>query len=88
MGSTQLTTRATRAAFSARASALFCFSAAAAASVAAAALACSAAVTRAVASATAPTPTGGFKAKLLHYNEGGDAGNRGEKIHELVKKML
>ena len=34
------------------------------------------------------SPTGGFKAKLLHYNEGGDAGYRGEKIHELVKKML
>ncbi|KAH8052084.1 hypothetical protein JL721_10963 [Aureococcus anophagefferens] len=32
------------------------------------------------------SPTGGFKAKLLHYNEGGDAA--GEKIHELVKKML
>lgn len=34
------------------------------------------------------SPTGGFKAKLLHYSEGGDAGFRGEKIHELVKKML
>lgn len=34
------------------------------------------------------SPTGGFKQKLLHYNEGGDAGLRGEKIHELVKKML
>ena len=34
------------------------------------------------------SPTGGFKAKLLHYNEGGDAGYRGEKIHALVKKML
>ncbi|KAH8044513.1 hypothetical protein JL720_17064 [Aureococcus anophagefferens] len=32
------------------------------------------------------SPTGGFKAKLLHYNEGGDA--TGRKIHELVKKML
>ncbi|CAH0368627.1 unnamed protein product [Pelagomonas calceolata] len=34
------------------------------------------------------SPTGGFKMKLLHYNEGGDAGDRGEKIHELVKKMI
>ncbi|KAJ8598284.1 hypothetical protein CTAYLR_006014 [Chrysophaeum taylorii] len=34
------------------------------------------------------SPTGGFKQKLLHYNEGGDAGLRGEKIHELIKKML
>mmetsp|Transcript_1182 Transcript_1182/g.3529 ORF Transcript_1182/g.3529 Transcript_1182/m.3529 type:complete len:239 (-) Transcript_1182:34-750(-) len=34
------------------------------------------------------SPTGGLKQKLLHYNEGGDAGYRGEKIHELVKKML
>lgn len=34
------------------------------------------------------SPTGGFKQKLLHYNEGGDAGLRGEKIHHLIKKML
>ncbi|KAJ1460491.1 ribosomal protein L30, ferredoxin-like fold domain-containing protein [Pelagophyceae sp. CCMP2097] len=34
------------------------------------------------------SPTGGFKAKLLHYNEGGDAGLRGEKIHVLIKQML
>lgn len=34
------------------------------------------------------SPTGGFKQKLLHYNEGGDAGLRGERIHELIKKML
>lgn len=34
------------------------------------------------------SPTGGFKKKLLHYNEGGDAGLRGERIHELVKKMI
>eukprot|EP00635_Sarcinochrysidales_sp_CCMP3193_P005819 CAMPEP_0118889692 /NCGR_PEP_ID=MMETSP1166-20130328/495_1 /TAXON_ID=1104430 /ORGANISM="Chrysoreinhardia sp, Strain CCMP3193" /LENGTH=239 /DNA_ID=CAMNT_0006828285 /DNA_START=67 /DNA_END=786 /DNA_ORIENTATION=+ len=33
-------------------------------------------------------PTGGFKAKLLHYNEGGDAGLRAEKIHGLIKKMI
>jgi large subunit ribosomal protein L7e len=34
------------------------------------------------------SPTGGFRKKLLHYNEGGDAGLRGEKIHELVKRMI
>ena len=34
------------------------------------------------------SPVGGFKKKLVHFNEGGDAGNRGEKIHALVKKMI
>jgi len=34
------------------------------------------------------SPTGGFKAKLLHFNEGGDAGFRGEKIHQLIKAMI
>jgi len=34
------------------------------------------------------SPTGGFKAKLLHYNEGGDAGLRAEKIHALIKQMI
>lgn len=34
------------------------------------------------------SPTGGFRKKLLHYNEGGDAGLRGEKIHELIKRMI
>ena len=34
------------------------------------------------------SPTGGFKSKLNHFNEGGDAGNRQEKINGLVKKML
>lgn len=34
------------------------------------------------------SPTGGFKMKLLHYNEGGDAGLRAEKIHQLIKKMI
>mmetsp|Transcript_19664 Transcript_19664/g.24247 ORF Transcript_19664/g.24247 Transcript_19664/m.24247 type:complete len:240 (-) Transcript_19664:727-1446(-) len=35
-------------------------------------------------------PLGGFskKTKLLHYLEGGEAGNRGEEINKLVKKML
>jgi len=34
------------------------------------------------------SPTGGFKAKLLHFNEGGDAGYRAEKIHALIKQMI
>ncbi|CAM9231063.1 unnamed protein product [Chrysoparadoxa australica] len=33
-------------------------------------------------------PTGGFRQKLLHFNEGGDAGQRGEKINALVRKMI
>ena len=33
-------------------------------------------------------PTGGFKKKLLHYNEGGEAGNRGVEINKMVRKML
>jgi large subunit ribosomal protein L7e len=31
---------------------------------------------------------GGFRQKLLHFNEGGDAGQRGEKINGLIKKMI
>lgn len=34
------------------------------------------------------SPNGGFSKKLLHYNEGGEAGNREDKINALVKKML
>ena len=36
------------------------------------------------------SPLGGFsrKTKLLHFLEGGEAGNRGEEINKLVKKML
>mmetsp|Transcript_61 Transcript_61/g.69 ORF Transcript_61/g.69 Transcript_61/m.69 type:complete len:240 (-) Transcript_61:195-914(-) len=34
------------------------------------------------------SPNGGFKRKLLHFNEGGDAGNRGEKINALIKRMI
>lgn len=34
------------------------------------------------------SPVGGFKNKLIHFNEGGDAGNRGELIHRLIKKMI
>ena len=34
------------------------------------------------------SPLGGFKKKLLHFNEGGDAGNRGEKINALIKRMI
>ena len=33
-------------------------------------------------------PNGGFRQKLLHFNEGGDAGQRGAKINALVKRML
>lgn len=33
-------------------------------------------------------PNGGFRQKLLHFNEGGDAGQRGIKINALVKRML
>jgi len=34
------------------------------------------------------SPTGGYKKKLLHYNEGGDAGNRGEDINQMIRKMI
>lgn len=34
------------------------------------------------------SPNGGFKRKLLHFNEGGDAGNRGEEINALIKRMI
>lgn len=34
------------------------------------------------------SPNGGFKKKLLHFNEGGDCGNRGEKIVQLVARMV
>lgn len=36
------------------------------------------------------SPLGGFsrKTKLLHYLEGGEAGNRAEEINKLVKKMI
>lgn len=34
------------------------------------------------------SPNGGFSKKLLHYNEGGEAGNREGKINALVQKML
>jgi large subunit ribosomal protein L7e len=36
------------------------------------------------------SPLGGFskKTKLLHFLEGGEAGNRGEEINKLVKKMI
>lgn len=33
-------------------------------------------------------PTGAFDNKLIHFNEGGDAGNRGEHINEMIRKML
>merc|ERR1719230_583776 len=31
------------------------------------------------------SPKGGFGRKLLHFNEGGEAGDRGEKINKLIK---
>jgi len=34
------------------------------------------------------SPVGGFRKKLLHFNEGGDAGLRGDKINGLIKAML
>eukprot|EP00924_Labyrinthula_sp_SR-Ha-C_P008875 augustus_masked-scaffold_2-processed-gene-5.57-mRNA-1 protein AED:0.08 eAED:0.08 QI:0/-1/0/1/-1/1/1/0/251 len=34
------------------------------------------------------TPKGGYKKKLLHFNEGGDAGNRGEEINKFVQRMI
>lgn len=34
------------------------------------------------------SPTGGYKKKLLHFNEGGDAGNRGEAINQIIRKMI
>ena len=33
-------------------------------------------------------PLGGFKKKVLHVSEGGEYGNREDKINELVQKML
>jgi 60S ribosomal protein uL30 len=33
-------------------------------------------------------PTGGFRQKLLHFNEGGDAGQRGDEINKLIRRML
>eukprot|EP01122_Echinamoeba_exundans_P014909 TRINITY_DN6873_c1_g1_i1.p1 TRINITY_DN6873_c1_g1~~TRINITY_DN6873_c1_g1_i1.p1 ORF type:complete len:260 (-),score=94.78 TRINITY_DN6873_c1_g1_i1:130-864(-) len=33
------------------------------------------------------SPAGGFRKKLIGFNEGGDAGNREEKINELVRRM-
>ena len=34
------------------------------------------------------SPKGGFARKLIHFNEGGSAGNRGKKIDALIKRML
>lgn len=33
-------------------------------------------------------PNKGFKNKLTHYNEGGDAGNRGPSINAIVQRMI
>ena len=37
---------------------------------------------------TNPTANNGLKRKLYHYNQGGAAGNRGDKINALVSKMV
>lgn len=34
------------------------------------------------------SPNGGFKEKLLHFNEGGDHGQRGDEINKLITKMI
>lgn len=34
------------------------------------------------------SPLGGFSKKLLHFNEGGEAGNRESHINKLVQRML
>ena len=34
------------------------------------------------------SPRGGYKKKLTHFNEGGDAGNRMEKINAMIQRML
>jgi large subunit ribosomal protein L7e len=34
------------------------------------------------------SPNGGYTQKLLHYAEGGDAGNRGEQINHFIKQIL
>lgn len=34
------------------------------------------------------SPNGGYTKKLLHYAEGGDAGNRGEQINHFIKQIL
>lgn len=34
------------------------------------------------------SPNGGYEHKLLHFNEGGQAGQRGENINAFIRKML
>jgi 60S ribosomal protein uL30 len=34
------------------------------------------------------SPLGGFSKKLLHFNEGGESGNREQEINKLVQRML
>ena len=34
------------------------------------------------------SPLGGYKNKLIHYMEGGDAGNRAERIGDFVNRMI
>jgi large subunit ribosomal protein L7e len=35
-----------------------------------------------------PNPRGGWRAKNTHFKDGGDYGYRGEKINELVHRMV
>ena len=34
------------------------------------------------------SPTGGYTKKLLHFNEGGEAGQREEGINKLIKQLI
>jgi len=34
------------------------------------------------------SPTGGYRKVTIHFNEGGDAGNRGKLINKLVHRMI
>jgi large subunit ribosomal protein L7e len=34
------------------------------------------------------SPLGGYKNKLIHYNEGGDSGNRAERLGDLINRMI
>jgi large subunit ribosomal protein L7e len=33
------------------------------------------------------SPNGGFRSKVTHFNEGGDAGNREDQINKLIRRM-
>lgn len=34
------------------------------------------------------SPNGGYKKKVIHFNQGGDAGNRGDEINKFIKQCL